>query len=153
MFIEANFDQVPDVVKPIGSGIYDMLVTSVSSQPPKKATTLGTTIVVKLQVQNDGPYKGRQITDYLFVSADPKQTKEDRERSLTNIKRLALSAGISPGVNGLNLADIQGKVVKAAVSNGTMKDDATGVVKETSNVSKYFIPGDAEMSQPQPVNT
>lgn len=151
MIIEADFNAVPDVVKPIGSGIYDMLVTSVSTQPPKKSTTLGTTIVLKLQIQNDGPYKGRQITDYLFVSADPKQTKEERERGLTNIKRAALSAGITPGLNGLNVAELQGRTVKAAVSNGTMKDESTGVIKETSNVSKYFIPGDAEMSQPQPV--
>jgi hypothetical protein len=145
MLIEADFSAVPDVVLPITPGIYDFQVIEVTTKQPKNPETKGTNVIVKLVVHSDGPNKGRFITDYIFVSRDPNQSVEERNRGLVPLKRLALAAGIPLTNNGLNVMDIQGKIVKAQVNPNVYKD-ASGVTKESTNIGKYFIPGDAELN-------
>lgn len=150
MLIEADFSAVPDVIKPIGGGLYDLLIQTVEVKPPKDPTTLGNNIILKLEVVNEGPNRGRTITDYIFISSDPNMTPDQRNRNLSGIKRVALSAGLDIS-NGINVPLLQSKIVKAAVANGIYKDEKTGVTKETANVAKYFIPTDAEYNGAQGV--
>lgn len=152
MLIQADFSQVPDVVKPVPSGIYDLQVDSVERKEPKAKVdgtrALGYNIVVSHSVVNNPNHNGRKITNYIFISTDPSLTVEERNRNLTPILRFAKAAGIPVTPQGLNPLEAQGKITKAQVTEGTYTDASSGQVKSSSNVTKYFIPGDAELGTP-----
>jgi hypothetical protein len=150
MLIEADFSNVPDVIPKIGTGIHDFLVESIQTQQPKpktdgKPTAQGVNIVVKLKVNDNTPDHGRYITHYIFISSDPGQTAEERQRGLVPIKRLALAAGVQPGTSGLNILEIQGKTVKADVVPNIFKNNSGQTVESTA-IGKFFIPGDPELA-------
>jgi hypothetical protein len=152
MLIEANFSEVPDKVLAIPTGIYDLLCEKVEVKAPNprtdgKPTAVGNNIVLTWVVNSEGPNKGRKITDYIFISADPKLTADERARNLVGIKRVAMSTGTPIGSQGLNVTEIQGKIAKAQITTSvgpSFRNPA--VMVEQSNVSKYFIPGDPEMN-------
>lgn len=152
MFIEANFAEVPDKVLAIPSGVYDLLCEKIEVTDPKPKTdgrppTIGKNIVLSWTVQSEGPNRGRKITDYVFISSDSKLTADERARNLVGIKRVAMSAGVPVTANGLNVMEIQGKVVKAQITTAVVPSFRNpAVMVEQSNISKYFIPGDPEMS-------
>jgi hypothetical protein len=152
MLIEANFNEVPDKVLAIPTGIYDLLCEKIEVKAPNprtdgKPTAIGNNVVFSWTVAQEGPNKGRKITDYIFISADPKLTADERARNLVGIKRVAMSAGIPVGPNGLNVMEIQGKVVKAQITTSVGPSYRNPAIQvEQSNISKYFIPGDPEMS-------
>lgn len=151
MLIEANFNEVPDKILPIPSGVYDLLCEKVEVKAPNprtdgKPTAIGNNVVLTWTVSSEGPNKGRKITDYIFISGDPKLTADERARNLVGIKRVAMSSGVPIGPNGLNVSEIQGKVAKAQIVTSTVPDNRNpGMVREQSNISKYFIPSDPEM--------
>ncbi len=143
MLIQADFSAVPDRVLPLPPGIYDFFCEKIEKKLPKPkadgTVSQGYSIVAGLKVK-DGPHEGRNITTYIWISTDPTQSKEDRERNLTGIKRFLLAFGVPITPQGANPLDAVGKVAKALVKADVYEG------RETSRVDKFFIPGDAELS-------
>jgi hypothetical protein len=137
MLINADLNTVPDTRPLVPAGIYEMRIMEVSEKAPQNAATKGINIVTKLEVINHPEHNGRQMTLYTFITDDAGQ--KDR---FTGVKRLFLSAGIPLVSTGMNTNDLAGKVITVEVTSGTYPDKNTGVMKESSNISRVFIPSD-----------
>ena len=147
MLIQGDMTQAPDRRTIVPAGFYEANILSVTDQPPKNAETKGTTIVVGLKIVNnpDPDVNGREMNGYTFIPQDL-----SRKDALTGIKRIFLSAGIQIQPGGMNTQWLVGRTVRIHVTNGTVKDDRSGTVRETANVNEFLIPGEAAPQQGTP---
>lgn len=127
MKLNVNFENVPDEVLPIPAGIYTCtILTTPEIQPTVNGN--GQKLVVDLQINDDeSDQNGRRLTDNISL------------KNQTRIKRLAKSAGLSPGADGLDLEELEGAVVTVKVTNRTYTDKSSGELKESYNVSDYLF--------------
>lgn len=126
-----NFDETPDVVLPIKPGVYTLDVVSAVVEDVK-AKPGNQKLVVCLKVNDETSSEhGRQIYDHIGLSG---------QFGPTRVKRLALSCGIRPGADGLDVEDLVGKTCKARIENRTYQDPQTGETRETSSIKDYEIP-------------
>lgn len=127
--INVDFTGVDDVIKPLPAGVYTMKVTE--TELTETANGKGEKVVVTLEVSDpDSPQNGRKVFDHIST------------KMLTNLKRLALSCGLTPGADGLDVSDLVGCTARVQVKTRTYQDKETNETKETSSVAKYLIPGD-----------
>ena len=130
--IGTNFNDVPDKILPLQEGERILEIQAPSNegflQPNKEGT--GTNAVIVLMVVDDmnPAEKGRTITEYCSTL---------NQFGLVRLKQIALSAGIRPGAEGLDLAQLVGKRVKAIVKTRSYKDKDSGEDRQTSNVYAY----------------
>ncbi len=146
--IVADFSSVPDKVPPIPAGIYDFTIDTVEKKAPKpkadgSASSPGFNIVCSMHISGPAtsPHVCRKMTQYLWVSQDPNQSKEDRDFNLMGLKRFDKACGNSPETSGsINVNLWIGKVIKASVKADVYQG------RETSKIDRVFIPGDPELS-------
>lgn len=149
--LAVNFDEVPDTVPPLNPGIKRLRNLSASVEPTKDGT--GKNLKVVHEVIGDlGPSgvvptsdSKRQITNYLYISNDP--------RSLSRIKNLFQSSGVTTGSSGGVISDLVGKECTAVIENKPYTNKTTGRTRETSNIAEYLVESQAPASGPahQPV--
>lgn len=138
MLINADFSQVPDVRTVVRAGIYAFRIDATKDVPPKDPKTQGTNVVLDVTIvaPETSPDIGARMTHYVFIPAD-----SQRKDAYTGIKRVFMSAGLP--VNGpLNTAHLPGRTIVGLVTNGTRKDEQSGLVKETYQISDIYIPSD-----------
>lgn len=125
-----SYNDVPDVVPPITPGVYDVECIEAEVKPNKDRT--GTNLVTQWKVvNNQTENNGRRVTSYNSTSMD------------TAIKRIFKSAGVEPTADGGYDTDLlKGKVARVEIRPNTYVDQATGVQKESSQISNFLIPGD-----------
>jgi hypothetical protein len=119
-----NFNDVPDKVEPITHGTYRFAIKGVELSPAKSGN--GDNLILKLQVIEEGKFRGRLITDYIFLN----------EIGLIKTKNLAKSAGITAGDQGLDTMDLLEKEVSAVVGTRNFTD-SDGVEQEGNTIKKY----------------
>lgn len=124
--IAVNFDDVPDQILPIEPGVYTAMVESASVEATKDGK--GEKVVVEMKIDDEAnPNHGRKIFDHIST------------KMLTNLKRLAKSAGINVGADGLDIDDLVGKHVKLRTKTRVYKDPETGEAKESVAVAEYLF--------------
>jgi hypothetical protein len=131
--ISVNFNEVPDKILPLREGERMLEI-----QPPdekkgfiqltKDGTKTMAVITLAVVDDVDPNEKGRQVTDYIVTG---------NQFGLVRLKQLALSAGVRPGAEGLDLTQLIGKRVKAMITTRTYKDDS-GVEQQSSSVKSYI---------------
>ena len=129
--INTNFDDVPESFQPVPAGIYSLRF---DEAPTVEEARSGKGVnVIARHVIDGGEYDGRPITNYMFQSDLGKIT----------LKRMALSAGVAAGDQGLDLEDFVGTVCRAQITQRTYKDD-DGIEKVTNSVKDYLLEGQGE---------
>lgn len=132
--IPVNFDETPDEFTAIPPGIYSFVVESAVLEPT--AAGDGEKVVVVLKVDDaDNEQNGRIQKEHMGIS-NPKGG------GAIALKRLARSAGLSPGVDGLDLEDLIGQTVKARIKARVYPDKDTGEIRETSAVAEFLVDAD-----------
>jgi hypothetical protein len=138
-----NFDEVPDVVKPIPSGIYDWQISRPQNgfiQENKDKNGYNLVLDCKIVGPPGTPddVMGREKTRWISVKMQ------------TEIKRLCLSAGVPvQGQKQLPVELLNGKIFKASMRANTYKDKQN-VVRESTDWDKIFIPADPEYATGAP---
>ena len=112
--INVNFDEIPDGITPVEPGIYDAeIMETPTLEPTAKGT--GFNLSVRMRVVTDNsPMSGRTLRDLIFQN----------EIGHIRTKQMALSAGLSPGVDGFDTEEVLGKIVKIEVTHKTWVTDA-----------------------------
>ncbi len=103
-----NFDEVADNFKPITAGKRTLMIVEPLEEGTSRAGK--PKLIFTFRVDEESEDKGRQIKDHISLEM------------LTKIKRLALSAGLTPGPDGLDTDELTGKSVEAIVYNQTVPD-------------------------------
>ncbi len=124
-----NFDDVADDFKPIAAGKRTLLIV----EPPEEGTSLAgkPKLIFTYRVQDDSEDNGRMIKDHISLEM------------LTKIKRIAMSAGVTPGPDGLDTDELTGKLVEAIVTNQSVpdRDDPTNedLITIRSRIRSYVV--------------
>lgn len=127
--VDVNFEDVPDEVLPVGAGIYEATCEEVPTlQAPKENPERGN-MVVAVHTISEGEFKGRKLTTYDCLWMD---------LGKISFKRLCLACGLTPGADGVDLADLVGKAHKIQVTERTYKDESD-VERATSDIKDYVI--------------
>jgi hypothetical protein len=131
--ISVNFNEVPDKILPLREGERMLEVQAPDEkkgfiQLTKDGTKTMAVITLAVVDDVDPNEKGRQVTDYIVTG---------NQFGLVRLKQLALSAGVRPGAEGLDLTQLIGKRVKAMITTRTYKDDS-GVEQQSSSVKSYI---------------
>lgn len=124
--IDVNFSEVPDEIKPISPGQYELEVAEVPTVEPTEKGT-GQNLIVNFRVSNDGEFKGRAIRDYIFLN----------EFGLVKAKNLIKHSGLEISSSGLDTEELLGRKVNALLTSATYKDKLTEEVRQTTRVSRY----------------
>jgi hypothetical protein len=126
--IEANFEQVPDQILPIDNGTYEASIISATIEHVQGDDTKKKLVVEHEIVGPTGsPMIGRKTTNHISL------------KMLTTIKRLALSAGVVVGPQGLDTDELVGKICSITVQRENYKDK-NGEMKEAARIKDYNIP-------------
>tara|TARA_Y100000310_G_scaffold328755_1_gene397400 strand:- start:529 stop:903 length:375 start_codon:yes stop_codon:yes gene_type:complete len=100
--LAVNFDDVPDVVLPVPGGEYELEIFE-APQLMENANKTGMKVVFGFRVINNEEHNNRKLYDHVSVKME------------TRLKRIAKSAGLSPGSDGIELDDLNMCVVRALV--------------------------------------
>lgn len=126
MIIEANFDEVPDSIKPIPPGEYVFNIVKadveqVVSNPDRQKIVLEAEIV-------EGEQAGRKCYEHMGISTP---------NGLVRVKQLWRACGLSLS-DQIDTVDLIGAQFRALVRNGTYTDKDTQEIKENSSISKFM---------------
>ena len=124
--IKVDFNDVPNEIVPIAPGIYGFEVEGVPTIEKTKDGT-GTKLVVKCRITEDGPEKGRVITDQISTKME------------TKMKRLAMTCGLAPGAEGFDTEDLVGRGGRFRIAPNTFTDSSSGETVHNSKVADYVI--------------
>jgi len=125
MFLNINFEEVPDTFEPVKPGIYTCMIEDVKVGPSKSGKSQR--LEVFLVIDNEGGEEhGRKMKDYISLDYP------------TSLKQIMYSAGLNPSDAGVDTEDLIGATVRACVKSRTYTDKDTGEVKETSSISEYI---------------
>ena len=124
-----NFEDVPDEIKPINPGTYELEVAQVPTITPAKSGN-GENLTVTYRVTSEGPFHGRSIKDFIYLN----------EMGLIKVKQLAVAAGMKLSASGLNTEELLGRKVKALVVNRNYNEEESGETRTRANVSRYLKP-------------
>lgn len=124
--LNVNFDEVPNEVQPVDPGTYTAAVEEANLEETKDGKGMKVVVKMKIKAENN-PNDGRLVFDHISTKMQ------------TQLKRLALSAGLNPGGDGYDTDDLIGKIVKIRVKNAPYKDEKTGETKETSRIAEYMF--------------
>lgn len=127
-FLDVNFGDVPDEYEVPSPGRYRLEITKVPELKEAKSGT-GQNLIVTSTIISDGKFKGRTITDMIFLNDFGK----------VKVKQLAKACGVILGSAGLNTEEMLGHQYEAAVSNRDYVDDS-GEKRKAANTSKYIMP-------------
>ena len=126
--LDVNFGDVPEVIKPIEPGVYELEVAKVPAiEPTSKGT--GQNFIVDFRVTTEGEFFGRSIRDYIFIS----------DMGLTTIKQLMLGCGMPADQNGINTEEFLGKKVKAILVASSYKDPETGQTNVNAKIKSFLF--------------
>lgn len=137
--LQANFSQVDDKFIDLPAKIYTLRVIGVKREASKNPDVLAkdpgaTNLIVDHEVIEDADYQGRKKSRHISL------------KMLTEIKRLAMSCGITKDKiekEGLDPeAELPGKTCRAEVRPNVYQDSKTGAMRENSQIANYLIPGD-----------
>lgn len=126
--IAVNFDEVPDFVPPISTGIYTFRIVSanveeVRNKPDREK------VVLELEVDMDGnEFHGRKQFEHIGIS---------HERGRTTIKQVCMAVGLVVGAGGLDTDELIGRTLQARIKQGTYTD-SSGEVRENARVAGYL---------------
>lgn len=123
--LDVNFADVPDEFLPVEPGRYTLEIREAPSQEPTRDGK-SQKLVVSFVVVDTPKYENRTLQDHISL------------KMLTRIKRLFMSAGITPGAEGVRTEDLVGKRVTATIGTRTYKDDS-GEERETSRIIDYVV--------------
>lgn len=124
-----SWDNVPDVIVPIPTGVYTLKVEEAELGPTKDGKSERVAMVMAVD-EPDSEHHERKVWDFISI------------KMLTKLKRLAKSAGKNPEQDGIDTDELVGCHVKARVLNKTYVDEDSGETKESNDVQDYLIPGD-----------
>ena len=127
-FLNLNFDEVSDQFTSLEPGLYEVEITAAELASNRAKT--GTNLVVEHSVVGDTPMAGRKIRNYMATAHPMGQT---------TIKRLCLSAGVTPG-QGFDVSELIGKVAKVTVVSEPYTDPTTQEEKTSAKIKDYVLP-------------
>jgi len=126
--LKVNFDEVPNEYLPVPAGAYLLEVKSAPTVEPTKDGKSTKLVVLFSIVENENSQlNGRNLQDHIST------------KMLTQIKRLFLAAGITPGSDGIDTEDLAGKRVRATIVSRTYRDPDSGEERDTSRISEYIV--------------
>jgi hypothetical protein len=130
--LQVDFSGVPDEFVPTTPGRYKLNIESATMEETSKHDG-SMKVLVSMRIIDEGPAKGRQIQDHIST------------KMLTTLKRIALSAGLSPGPQGYETEELIGRTVTADVSNEkerlTSEQVASGQeARVFARIKSYVIP-------------
>jgi hypothetical protein len=126
--IDCNFNDVPDEILPLEPGTYEMeLGEGIDIKP--SASGNGNNLIVPMTVVNHATHNGRKHTHYIFLN----------DMGKTNLKRMAKSAGVTPGASGLDTSELVGKVVRVVIVNTPYVDKDTQETKQSAKIKDFII--------------
>ena len=123
--LDVNFADVPDEFLPVEPGRYTLEIREAPAQEPTRDGK-SQKLVVSFVVVDTPKYENRTLQDHISL------------KMLTRIKRLFMSAGITPGAEGVRTEDLVGKRVTATIGTRTYKDES-GEERETSRIIDYMV--------------
>ena len=130
--IDIDFNDVPTEILPIPGGVYTMDIIGTPTLEDVQSKPGNKKIVVILAVvegpEGDLTYQNRRVFDNISTQLP------------TRIKRLALSAGLEVGADGINLDDLTGRRVEVKLKENTYQDQMTKEMKTNTKVADYIIP-------------
>jgi len=141
--LQASFKDVSDKFVDVGAGIYTLRILGVTREASKNPEVLAkdpgaTNLIVEHEVVDSGDWQGRKKTRHISL------------KMLTEIKRLAMSCGITKEKiekDGLDPeSELPGKTCRAEIRPNVYQDKATGAMRENSQIANYLIPGDPQYS-------
>lgn len=131
--LETNFNEVPDVIPPIASGIRTFFVKELKVAPWSD-TDQSPSVHLVGEIHDESPDKGRTFNKKLNLSKD---------WGRVGMRRLVLSVGLTPASNGSVDTDLLvGKIGRAQISPGSFTPTAGGPVKIFAQVDGFLIPTD-----------
>ena len=122
--IQTNFNDVPDEYLPVPAGVYTCEINeapkieAVKSDPSKTKLTVVLTVVSGPEGAEQANLKGRKLFDTIPMSRK------------TSIKRLALSAGLNPGSDGLDTEELVGRTVRVMTKMDEYQGEMRAKVKD-----------------------
>jgi hypothetical protein len=132
--ININFDEVENEFKPIEPGVYEAVIEETPEVKQNK-TNEGQSVHIITKITSEGPQNGKTIMGFISL------------KQQTALKRLALSAGLTPGAEGLDLNDLTGATVTIKVTHRTRKDPLTGEETVQANIADWVIPKEGSSSE------
>ena len=130
--VDVNFDDVKD--EPIGEGVYLALI---DQEPEMEKKEKGDMVKVRMVIQDEGDFKGQMLFDNHCLWSNFGKVR---------LKQMIISAGLTAGAGGIDLAELSGRIVKVVVKQETYtpKDKATGEVtgepRVQARISEYVPP-------------
>ena len=127
--IDIDFDNTPDGLLPISTGIRTLRIMDVTQ---KESETSGSVIVTaELSVEEEGSEENeRRVWDRFNFEYPPARIK---------FKQLCKSAGLSAGGHGIDSSSLIGQIVKAAVKPRTYVDPDTKETIQTTQIQRYLF--------------
>ena len=126
--LDFNFNEVPDEIKPIPPGEYNLEVSEPPEISPAKSGK-GNNMIVQFAVA-DGEFARRTMRHYFFLG---------NEIGLVNTKRFLKAAGITPGAEGISTEELAGRIVKAKIGERVYQDQDTGEDRTTSEIKAFMF--------------
>jgi len=126
--LDFNFEDVPDEIKPIPKGDYNLETPEAPTIEPTSSGK-GNNLIVQFAIA-DGEYKGRKLKDYFYLG---------NEIGLINTKRFLKACGVTPTSSGINTEELMGRLVKARVGSRTYTDNESGEEREVANIDSYLL--------------
>ena len=124
-----NYNDVPDKPPPIPPGTYRCLI---ETEPEFKKTNDGSkdkvVVIMKIDCPENPLAHDKLLWDHIVVN----DTNESK------LKRIFLSAGLTIGPSGLDLADLIGATLQVRVVPDTWKKD-DGSVDQVARVGDYLV--------------
>lgn len=126
-----NSGDAPNEAVPVAAGVYDATFEEAPTlQSPKKDPERDDMVVAVHTITEEGSeFKGRKMTSYHALWMD---------LGKISFKRLCLACGLTPGKEGVDLAELVGRAHKIQVTERTYKDDE-GIERRTSNVKDFIV--------------
>lgn len=130
--IKVNFDETPDEILPLTSGVYTFVVKDCKQEfvEGKNGKEGADVVTAVLQVDDEAsPNHGRQHWERFYLN---------NQFGPVMLKKFAKSAGVSVGKDGVDCEDFIGKHVKARMQEGTYKD-ANGDTKPNCKLKEWLF--------------
>jgi hypothetical protein len=128
-----TFSDVPERIPPVPAAVYDLRVEKVEIKPNKNST--GNNLVAHCKVDNEGPAKGRKLTQYIGLPNSTDDSDAVMQKKV-RVKQFFIACSVEPEPNGgYDIKKLVGALLKASVSIQLTTDPNTNTQIEQNNVS------------------
>ena len=128
--LNVDFNDVPDEYAQVAPGLYDFEIDGAPELKGSKKDESNLVMHIKLKVVSEGEFQGMVIMDWLCTWTD---------MGKVDIKKFIRSALGDVPNGGIDMADLDGKIVKAVIKSEMYDDPATGEQKERRSVKEYVV--------------